>query len=149
MAKTKAKIGHKTTFGMKIGENAEAFKKVADVTNLTPPGMTRDTVDATHLESPDGYKEFIAGLKEAGEATLTINYDPTESDDLVAAFEEGSGQFQITFPNKVTLTFFGIVTGVEWNDVVADDKMSATFTVKCSGRPVLGAAPPPAQGGGA
>ena len=136
--KTKARIGHTTTFGLKLGE-AAAFTKVAEVTNLTPPGMTRDTVDATHLESPDGYKEFIAGLKESGEATLTVQYDPSESDILFDAFENGSGEFQITFPNKVTLTFDGIVTGYEWNDVVADDKMSATFTVKCSGKPVLAA----------
>jgi len=138
MAKTKASIGHTTTFGVKLPP-ANAFTKVAEVTNLTPPGMTRDTVDATHLESDDGYKEFIAGLKESGEATLTVNYVPSAADALVAAFENGSGEFQITFPNKVTLTFDGIVTGYEWNDVVADDKMSATFTVKCSGKPVLAA----------
>ena len=139
MAKTKASIGHKTTFGILLAP-AVTHKKVAEVTNLTPPGMTRDTVDATHLESDDGYKEFIAGLKEAGEATLTVNYVPSAQDDLVTAFEMGFGNFQITFPNKVTLTFDGIVTGYEWNDVVADDKMSATFTVQCSGKPVLAAA---------
>lgn len=136
--KTKAKIGHLTTFGIKIGE-ANTFTKIAQITNLTPPGMTRDTIDATHLESPDGYKEFIAGLKESGEATITVHYDPSTSDTLVEAFEAGAGAFQITFPNKVTLTFDGIVTGYELNDVVADDKMTATFTVKCSGRPVLAA----------
>ena len=138
MAKTKAKIGHLSTYGIRIGGTG-SFQKVAEVTNLTPPGRTRDTVDATHLESPDGYKEYIPGLKDAGEATLTINFDPADQDILLEAFENGAVESQITFPNKVTLTFDGIVTGYEINDVVADEKMSATFTVKPSGRPVLAA----------
>lgn len=145
MSKSKAKIGFTTTFGMKIGD-AQEFTKVAEVTNVTPPGMSRDTVDVTHLESPDGTKEFIGGLAEMGEASLTIQYVPDAQDVLLAAFQAGFGEFQITFPNKVAMTFEGIVTGYEWGDIVADTKMSATFTIKCSGRPKLTAAP---AGGGA
>ncbi|MCJ8139355.1 phage tail tube protein [Falsirhodobacter halotolerans] len=144
MSETKAQIGHLSTFGIKI-EKATTFTKVAEITNLTPPGMTRDTVDATHMESPNGTKEFIAGLAEMGEASVTIQYVPAVQDALLAAFQAGSGEFQITFPNKVTMTFKGIVTGYEWGDIVSDTKMTATLTIKCSGQATL--AGPPASGG--
>lgn len=144
MPETAAQLGYETGFAIAVPPSA-GFVEVAEVTNLTPPGMTRDTVDATHLKSPDGFKEFIAGLKEGGEASITINYVPAVTDQLVAAFDAGKVRCQITFPAiddapALTLTFTAIVTAWELNDVVADDKMSATFTAKCSGRPVFAAA---------
>lgn len=145
MPETQARIGHDTDFALAIPPS-EDFDSVGEVTSLTPPGMTRDAVEATHLKSPDAFKEFIAGLKEGGEASITVNYVPAESDRLVAAFDAGRIRARITFPAlaggpALALTFTGIVTAWNLNDVVAADKMSATFTVKCSGRPTFGPAP--------
>ncbi|CAM3091707.1 phage tail tube protein [Paracoccus nototheniae] len=141
MPDTNAELGYSATFGIAISPST-THVVVAEVASITPPGMTRDTVEATHLNSPDAFKEFIAGLKEGGEASITVNYVPAASDTLVTAFDAGRISAQITFPAigtapEVTLTFTAIVTAWEPGDLVPDDKMSATFTCKCSGRPVF------------
>ncbi len=83
------------------------------------------------------YKEYIGALKDAGEASITVNYIPaaSASDALMTAFNtDGAQDFTILFPSgTLKLTFKGIVTGYELGDIVADDKMSATFTVKATG----------------
>lgn len=135
MPESNADLGYQSKFGIKAGS---AYDYVAEVTSLTPPGWTRDTVDVTHLESPDMAKEFIGGLIEAGEATISINYVPSATDTLLAAFTAARGEFRVLFPSgTVALDFKGIVTGYEMGDLVADDKMSATFTVKATGKPAL------------
>lgn len=136
MPATTAALGYGAKFGIKGA--GSSYDYVAEVTSLTPPGLTRDTVEATHLESPDSFKEYIAGLADGGEATITINYAPATSDALMTAFLAPSDDFRVLFPSgTVALDFSGIVTGYEIGDVVADDKMSATFTVKCTGKPAL------------
>lgn len=138
MAASNADIGYGARFG--IGATPTY---VAEVTSITPPGMTRDTVDVTHLESDGMFKEYIGALKDAGEATITVNYIPTvaASDALLTAFNTDAAQsFTILFPGgAVKLTFNGIVTGYEFGDLVGDDKMSATFTVKATGAVTLAA----------
>lgn len=132
-----AALGYGAKFAIK---GVSTYTNVAEVASLTPPGWTRDTVDVTHLESPSKAKEYIGGLIDAGEATITINFKPAVSDVLLAAFTAESGDFRIIFPGgTVKLDFEGIVTAYEMGDLVADDKMSATFTVKATGLPALGA----------
>lgn len=133
---TNASIGYQATFGIGDGGSPEAFTDVAEVVTITPPAMARESIDATHLESPNKYKEFIAGLAESGDATITINFVPSTTDVLVTAFEAESGNFRITFPNAVTMTFSGIVTGYEVGELSLD-KMTATFTVKATGQAAL------------
>jgi predicted secreted protein len=133
-----ADIGHGAKFGI-APSGGSTYTYVAEVTSITPPGGTRDTVEVTHLESEDGYKEYIGALKDMGEASITVNYVPATSDALLAAFEEdGTQDFRILYPSgTVALDFAGIVTGWELGDIVADDKMSATLTVKATGKPAL------------
>lgn len=136
MPATTAALGKNARFGIK--GSGSTYVYVAEVTNLTPPGFSRDTVEATHLESPDDFKEYIAGLADGGEATITINYAPAVSDALMTSFLAPVDDFRVLFPSgTVALDFSGIVTGYEIGDLVADDKMSATFTVKATGKPAL------------
>lgn len=140
MPKTLAAIGHNAKFGIKSGAT---YTNVAEVTNITPPGWTRETVEATHLNSDDGYKEFIAGLKEGTEATLTINFVPTAADALLTAFETGAGDYRIVFPSgTVGLMFAGIVTAYEPGELVSTDKMTAALTIKATGKPTLAVVAP-------
>jgi hypothetical protein len=136
MTATAATIGYGATFGIE-GGTPGVYVTVGEVVSITPPGMSRDTVDATHLSSPNSYKEFIAGLAEGGEASITINLVPSTSDVLFASFHAPADNFQIVFPNAVTMSFAGIVTGYQMGDVVPGDKLTATFTVKQTGKATL------------
>lgn len=135
MPATEADIGYLSQFGIKGSGSTHAM--VAEVVSITPPGMSRDALDATHLTSPDRYKEYIAGLMDLGDASITVNFVPSVTDVLVAAFVAGRGEFRILFPSgTVALDFGGIVTGYEMGELT-NEKMSATFTVKGTGKATL------------
>jgi hypothetical protein len=133
---TNAGIGYGSSFGI---HNGSTYVDVAEVTNITWPGYARDAVDATHMTSPDSFREYIAGLMDAGEATIEMNFVPSASDVIVAAMVAGAGNFQIEHPNGVKLQFAAIVTGYD-PGIPLDDKMTASATFKVSGKPTLVAA---------
>lgn len=136
---TNATIGWNAKFGIE-GSTAGTYVDLAEVISITPPGMTRNTVDATHLQSPDGWMEYIAGLKDTGEASITLNFVPSATDALYAAFEDESGAYQITFPNGVMFRFSGFFTGYTPSDITPEGKLEVTATIKPTGKPTLHAA---------
>lgn len=137
---TNADIGYGWTF--KKGDGAtptEAFTALTgvEVTSITPPGYTRDALDATHNASPDRFREYIAGLMDAGEVQLEIAYIPSVTDALIAAVLAGKANYQVATPDDtVTFTFSAICTNYQPTAPV-DGKMTATATFKVSGKPTL------------
>lgn len=134
---TTADIGYDSSFGI---HNGSTYDDVAEVVNIQIPGFSRDAIEATHLKSPDAYKEFIAGLKEMTESTLTLNWVPSATDTLLTAFEDDSGLYQITAPNGVMLRFAGFFTAYTPPQLTPDGKMEASVTIKPTGKATLHAA---------
>jgi predicted secreted protein len=119
------------------GLSPDGYTTVGEVTNITMPGLSRDAVDATHTESTQGWREFIPGLKDAGEVTIEMNYvHESASDTLIRAqfALNALNNYRIVFDESPLsgIQFAGIVTGYEV-EVPLDDKKSATLTVKVSG----------------
>lgn len=137
MPASTAALGRGAKFGIKGVSTTYVY--VAEVTSITPPSISRDTVEVTHLTSDDGFKEYIAGFADGGEASITINYVPSATDTLMTAFiSEPVDDFRILSPSgTVGLDFRGIITGYQIGDLAVGDKMTATFTVKATGRPVF------------
>lgn len=139
---TNAAIGWSTLFKSGNGATPEVFATIAEVTSITPPAFSRDTVDATHEQSPYGFREFIPGLTDAGEVSFDMNFVPDSSDvaAFLAEFEAAGGAAvknrQIVFPDGSYFVFAGILTGYE-PDAPIDDKMSASVTIKVTGKPTL------------
>ncbi|WP_273689020.1 phage tail tube protein [Ketogulonicigenium vulgare] len=137
MPASKAITGTSTRFGRKTGTGTQ-YAYFAEVSNINGIGMTREAIDASHLESPDAYNEFIAGMKTGKPVTITLNFVPAATSDVTDAFATGSGEFRILFPGgTVAFDFTGIVTDFGLGDV-SNDKMTATLTVQPSGKPTLG-----------
>lgn len=139
---TSARIGYGTLFASGNGASPEIFTTLGEVTAITPPGWARDTVDATHEQSPGAHREFIAGLADAGEVSMDINFVPggaaTAALEAEKALTGSSAAInrRITFPDGSYMTFVGILTAVE-PDAPIDDKMSASVTLKVSGVPTF------------
>lgn len=139
---TSARIGYGTLFKSGNGAVPEVFTTLAEVTGITPPAMARDTVDATHEESPGAWREFIAGLKDGGEVSFDLNFIPggTSAAAMMAELDlDGSlatKNRQIAFPDGSYFSFAAILTGFE-PDAPIDDKMSASVTFKVTGKPLL------------
>lgn len=135
---TNANIGYNASFGIE-GGTPGTYVDVAEVVSITLPGFMRDAIEATHLKSPDGYKEYIAGMKDMTEATFTLNWVPSATDTLLAAFEADTGNYQITAPNGVRVRFSGFFTAYTLPELSVD-KMEATVTVRPTGAAELLAA---------
>lgn len=139
---TQARIGYGTLFASGNGASPEVFTTLGEVTNITPPGWSRDTVDATHELSPGAHREFIAGMADPGEVSLDLNFVPGGSARAALEAEKaltGSSAAitrKITYPDGSYLTFTGILTGVE-DEAPIDDKMASTVTFKVSGAPTF------------
>lgn len=142
MAVSAGEGGYGTTFA--IGDGAtptEAFTKVGEVKRITPPSKSRNAVEATHLESDDAYREFKAGIKDGGEVSIELNFIPSTSHVLDAAFEAGQGNFRIVWTlsdeSTVTCTFNAVMTDWSPGDATFEDEaMLGTATFKVSGKPV-------------
>jgi len=137
---TDASIGYLSEFRLGDGGSPETFTAVAEVFSITPPSDTVDVVDATHMLSPNRTREFIDGLIDPGEASFEMNFIPGgDGDDAIQAWKAAGGAktCQIKYPNGVTWTFTGILTGYE-PTVPVDDRMTATVTLKVTGSYVTG-----------
>jgi hypothetical protein len=131
---TDATIGYGIVFSI---HNGTTFVPVAEVTDANPPQYTRDEIDATNHGSPDGYREYIFGLKDGGSVNLELNYVPSVTDPILAAFEAGKGQFKIVI-DDVQCVFFAGVTSYQPQTPLAEKKV-ATATFKVTGKPVWSA----------
>jgi predicted secreted protein len=139
---TEARIGYGTQYGIKATATAPMFTAIAEVMSVTPGASTADRIEATHMLSPGRRREYIAGMIDSGEAEFEINWVPGSATDEILRTLMSSGEttpHQITFPNGVTVTFGGAITGYE-KSVPFDDRMTATITVAVSGEEVWGEA---------
>src|SRR5690349_8645480 len=123
MAATEASIGY-GTWMKRGGSTPTGFADLGvEVTSITPPGVTRDAPDASHMSSPDGYREFIAGMADAGEVEIEYNFVPDADDPMLAAFEAGKVYYQIGHADwPIIFQFQAICTAVSRTAPV-DDKM--------------------------
>lgn len=89
MAKSTGKSGIGVVLQLSDGESPPTFATVSNVVSLEAGGRTLNTIDATHLASPDFYQEFIAGLKSSQAWTGTIQWD---ADDATLGDSTGLAQ---------------------------------------------------------
>lgn len=131
---TEASIGYGSFFH--VSQDAGAtWIEIAEVYDITPPSDTVDVIDATHMQSPNRTREFISGLSDPGEASFEMNFVPGSPSDVKIREIRTAGdrvKCRITFPNSVTWTFDGLLTGYE-PAVPNDDKMTATVAWKVTG----------------
>lgn len=141
MPVTSAKTGMKATFsiGNGVDGGSTTYAKIGEVTSIGPPGITREAIDVTHLESPDDAREFIPGLLDAEPSTVGFNYVPDAADPVYALMRLGKGDFRLTWPNGVKMDWSGIPTNWTPGDVNTTT-MAGELTTKPSGLPVFTAA---------
>ncbi|WJD99773.1 phage tail tube protein [Streptomyces antimycoticus] len=120
------------------GGSPETFAAIANATNITPPALERETLDVTSHGSPDQWREYIGGLKDGGEVSIDINYDPRLHDVLVADFDDPNPRnYKVVWPGTLgNWAFAAILKGFE-PEAPHDDKLAASLTFQVSGKPTL------------
>lgn len=125
------------------GATPENFTTVAEITELTPPNMTRDAIEVSNEGSPDGYREFKPGWRDGGEVKFKANWLPTNT---TQDFTTGLGEqfndnevhnYRIVLPNTIiTLSLSGFLTAFE-PDLPIEEQAQLSGTVKVSGKPTV------------
>lgn len=117
----------------------EAFLAIANVTSIQGPQLSRETIDVTAHNSANAWMEFVGGLKDGGEVSLDVNYDPSVHDDLVTDLDDiAPRNYKLVFPVTpvVTWSFKAILTEFS-SEAPYDDKLAASLTLKVSGKPTI------------
>lgn len=118
---------------------------VGEVYDISGPGLARDTIEVTHHQSPNRWREFIKSLKDGGEVTFSINYKPTDTTHNVAAGLLGDfsnettvDTWSVVFPDTgaTTWTMPAAVTSATPKEPI-DDRLSMDVTLKVMGQPTL------------
>jgi len=123
-----------------------ALVTVAQVTNISGPGLTSDTEDVTTHDDPGAWEDVIPTILRSGELTIDIVYDPaddthdaTAGNGLVSRYKNRTPtNFSLVFPDGASTTwaFDGFVTGFEPSEPVAG-ALTAAVTAKLTGEPTL------------
>ncbi|MBL3580648.1 phage tail tube protein [Rhodovulum visakhapatnamense] len=135
MPESQALMAYDIGFAIHDGEDPGTFEELAEVNEVTPPNQQADDIDVTHQKSPNKTREYIAGMIEPGEMTLSLNWIPGGSTDMTIQALKVSGarrQMRITWPNGITWTFTGYIKGFEPSSQLGD-KMTGTVTIKVAG----------------
>src|SRR5262245_23721597 len=139
MPASNALLGYGAVFEIASDSSPDLFVALSEVFNITPPSLTVDQVEVTHMQSPNLFREFISGLLDGGEATMDMNFIPgsTTDDRIFELLNLPAGvvrrrNMRLSYVNGVTWSFTGEITGYE-PDVPVDDRMTATLTIKVSG----------------
>ncbi len=127
------------THGTKLKRGDEY---VAKILNIDPPELSRDDIDVTSHDSPDGTREFIPGLKNGGEVAIEGHLIPTDDTQtgLLAAIDiDDPEAWTIEFPTvpKLYINFQGYVKSFKVGDAPVDGAMTFSATIKVTGKPEI------------
>jgi predicted secreted protein len=130
----------KSGFGTTLKWNGEL---VGEGLTIAGPNQSMDAIEASNHDSPDGFREFLAGMRDGGEITFEGNWIPHSDADQVTMntdFQAGtSREVIITLPTSMATTWTAtcFITAYE-PSYPYDDKIGFSVTLKVTGKPVLG-----------
>ena len=93
---TEGVIGLRTLLKVGDGATPEVFTAIAEVKDITGPGLSREFAEFTHQQSSGGYREYKPTFKNSGDVTFKCNflpYDETQAfstSGLLRDYEDGT-----------------------------------------------------------
>lgn len=132
--------GQGTSLLMGDGAEPEVFTKIAQVQSITPFPVTADLEDMTDLDSIEGFEDAVKTVRRTGEASLTINYDPsgpTHQALLAAVADDDAYNFKLQWPSGAVREFSALVVGFEPQEASVTGGVRAQVRIKPVGKPKL------------
>ncbi len=129
------------------GGGSEAFTTIAEVTALSGPTLTRETIDVTHHGSASQHREHIGSLKDSGDVSFSINWQPDlnsaaghgVTNGLLKDYKDATRRnFQVVWPDtsSTTFAFTGVITSLSPTAPI-DGALTADVTIKVVAEPTL------------
>jgi len=111
---------------------------IADLTSIGEIGVENSEIDVTTLDSSDNYKEFIAGLKDAGEVSISgiIKSETNMEDMLELAEDQTIETWEIEFPTGAKWFVSGFVKMWKEAETTVEGVRGFTGSIRISGKPV-------------
>lgn len=112
------------------------WEAIAQINSITGPGMSRDTIDTTALDTTGGYRTFITGFRNPGTVRLGMNFTRETYEQMLTDFEsDTAANYEIVLPDddNTSVEFEGLVTELPLN-IPPDDKITADVTIQISGQ---------------
>lgn len=114
-------------------DGATTYVAVAEVTSIDVLDVSVDSYDVSSHDSAGQWREFVAGMKDAGELTMEINYDPSVHGAIWSALgSERNHRITLTDSGAAVVSFAAIVSGIS-AQAPYDDKLSASVSLKVTG----------------
>ena len=122
--------------------NNGPFTTVAEVKDITGPGVTLDVLDVTNQDSPGGFEEIIPSIRRGGEVDFDVNFNPANATHdghtgllyLAKNKVKVGWRLQFNDVNDSYVAFDGYVTSFQWKAPVAG-VLAATTKVRVTGQP--------------
>lgn len=109
---------------------------IGNITSITVGARTRDSIDISSMDSTNKKREFISGMADEGEISITVNYDGSASgvaNALNTAYNSGTAEtWTVTFPDTSSFACSGFITSLSIEDSY-DDKITMNITIKLTG----------------
>ena len=121
----------------KSGDELEDLK-IANLTSIGEIGVESEEIDATDLDSPDNYKEFIAGSKDAGEVSIAGNIKDESNVEKMLALAESQSieKWTVTYTSGAKWVFNAFVKSFKDGEKTTDGLATFTASLRISGKPV-------------
>lgn len=110
---------------------------VGNLTSIGEIGIESEEIDVTTLDSPDNFKEYIAGVMDAGEVALAgyIKDENSMSSMYSLATSRDVKSWKVEFPDGATWTFSGFVKSFKEGESSVDGVRNYTGSLRISGKP--------------
>lgn len=116
------------------------FTELANVTSISGPSFSRNVYDTTAHDSVDGWMEFIGGLRDAGELSFDLNWNPgnTTHASLFSDLNDTVPRaYKLVLAGDIAeFAFTALLTGFDVG-LPVDEKLTAAVTFKLTGKPTL------------
>jgi len=122
-------------------DTVSGYVTVAQIDDIQGPGLGTGTQDTTTHDSDNESRGMTGGVKEIGELTMTLIFDPgalTHVSKLTMLSDGEYGIFKVTFPDAgdTEWAFRAFVTGFEPTAAV-EGALTASVTLLGTGEPYI------------
>ena len=120
----------------KSGDETEDLR-VANLTSIGEIGVESEELDTTDMDSPNDYKEFEAGMKDAGELSIAGNIKVEANVEKMLALAESRSleDWVVTYPSGAKWEFKAFVKSFKDGEKSTEGLATFSATLRISGKP--------------
>lgn len=122
---------------------SDTFDVVGRVRQIGGPNVQKEEAEDTTLDAPGGYKQYLSGLRDPGNAEFGLSFEPgttlspaNEHQEIFADVNLSTAlsrrNWQIEWPDGTILDFQGEVFAASWN-TEPNSPVDMNVTVRITG----------------